>query len=542
MSTPSLTPNDAYAFRRILSKMDVPDGLELSPLTDLLIKTLDPQNNPAGWKTLQDIAVRDHQIMQQIMYIDPHSDPPKPEKPPDDHLYVPPLPDGARLSRALTESAANVGRFHRDCTDWLAQKSPMTPRIFLASAPLWATGLAIARRCVLRLSFDDIYPNLYFLWVAPTTYYHKSTGLKAITKLVRDTLPHLLLPETTTPEMLMAKLAGQKPANYDKLLPAEKALEDRGARFAGQRGMSIDEASKILVPKKYMEGHAEALMQLFDAPDRMERELRGDGKLVIYHPALSLMGATTPAMLARYLTDAEWESGLMARLLVLTPVEKDVPYVVSEASPGLKGDMEKLRTRLLRIHNAFPPPPEWDVLYGSDDPAYLPTVEAQLESGVMAHFNAYAAAMHELTDPRRGLDERLRGNYGRFPVMAMKIALILTVMDWVENDVKKVPRISPAHWARAQIITEGYRASAHRLLAELNISRDVKNEGKILDFIARAQKTEPPTKREIHRATGIRHRKDAYAAVEALLESGAIEELTRKTSGRSARVYRLSEG
>ena len=32
---------------------------------------------------------------------------------------------------------------------------------------------------------------------------------------------------------------------------------------------------------------------LFDAPDRMERELRGDGKLIIYNPALSLIGATT---------------------------------------------------------------------------------------------------------------------------------------------------------------------------------------------------------------------------------------------------------
>ena len=235
----------------------------------------------------------------------------------------------------------------------------MTPRIFLESAPLWAVGLAIARRCVLHLSFDDIYPNLYFLWVAPTTYYHKSTGLKAITKLVRDTLQHLLLPETTTPEMLMAKLAGQKPANYDQLLPVEKKLEDQGTRFAGQRGMSIDEASKILIPKKYMEGHAEALMQLFDGADRMERELRGDGKLIIYNPSLSLIGATTPAMLARYLTDAEWESGLMARILALTPVEKDVPYVVSDPAPELAHIMERHKSRLLRIHNAFPAPPEW---------------------------------------------------------------------------------------------------------------------------------------------------------------------------------------
>ena len=188
-----------------------------------------------------------------------------------------------------------------------------------------------------------------------------------------------------------------------------------------------------------MEGHAEALMQLFDTPDRMERELRGDGKLIIYNPALSLIGATTPAMLARYLSDAEWESGLMARILALTPVDKEVPYVISDPSRELAQVIESLKSRLLRIHNAFPAPPEWDALYGSDEPVHLPTIEARITPEVMARFNAYSEAMHELTDPRRGLDERLRGNYGRFPVLAVKIALILTVMDWVEDGAKDAP-------------------------------------------------------------------------------------------------------
>ena len=535
-----LTPNDAYAFRRVLSKMDVPDDLVLSPLANLLIKSLDPQNKPTGWQTLQDIATQNHEIMQQIMYIDPKSPPPSPDTKCNDQLYVPPLPANAQLNDDLQESSTHIGRFHRDCTDWMRQKSPMTPHIFLESAPLWAVGLAIARRCVLRLSFDDIHPNLYFLWVAPTTYYHKSTGLKAITKLVRSTLQHLLLPETTTPEMLMAKLAGQKPANYDKLLPTEKKLEEQGIQFAGQRGMSIDEASKILIPKKYMEGHAETLMQLFDAPDRMERELRGDGKLIIYNPALSLIGATTPAMLARYLTDAEWESGLLARILPLTPIKKEVPYVVSDPSSELAQVMEGLKARLLRIHNAFPAPPDLEALYSADEPAQHSVIEAFLDPDVMERFNAYSEAMHELTDPRRGLDERLRGNYGRFPVMTMKIALILTVMDWVEDGAKNSPRISLLHWARAQMLIEKYRASAHRLLAELNVSQDVKNEQKILDFIARVQKEQPPTKREIHRGTGIKNRKEAYAAVDALLDSGVICESERRTGGRSARVYQLT--
>ena len=540
-----LTIQDAFALRCAISLQPIPNEVKPSPILAGLLSTLDWQKNPDHRLILQNLVSIQPGILEQVMKVDPKGQPPVPvDEPICEEFYVPPLPKAAQLDENLIRKSQEVGRFQRDCADWLARKSPMTPRIFLESAPLWAVGLAIARRCVLRLSFDDIYPNLYVLWVAPTTYYHKSTGLKAITRLVSSTLPHLLMPETTTPEMLVAKLAGQRPSNYDQLVPSERKLEDAALRYAGQRGLSIDEASKILIPKKYMEGHAEALMQLFDAPDRMERELRGDGKLIIYNPALSLIGATTPAMLSRYLTDSEWESGLMARIVPLTPTEKEVKYVVSTHSPELLTTMESLKARLLRIHNAFPTPPDWEALYTSDEPIRLKTIDALLEPSVMDHFNAYSGAMHELTDPRRGLDERLRGNYGRLPVLAVKLALILTVMDWVEDGAKDMPRISEAHWARAQMLSEEYRASAHRLLAELNVSQDVKNEQKILDFIARIQETKPPSKREIHRGAGIKNRKDAHASVDALLESGTIEEIDRRSraGGRPTKAYRLVGG
>lgn len=537
-----VTAQDAFALRCAISLQPIPNEIKPSPLLAGLLSTLDWQNNPDHRLILQNLVTTQAGLLEQVMKVDVKA--PPVEEPICDELYVPPLPKAAELDESLIKKSADVGRFQRDCADWLARKSPMTPRIFLESAPLWAAGLAIAKRCVLRLSFDDIYPNLYVLWVAPTTYYHKSTGLKAITKLVGSSFQHLLMPETTTPEMLVAKLAGQRPSNYEQLLPSEKKLEDTAIRFAGQRGLSIDEASKILIPKKYMEGHAEALMQLFDAPDRMERELRGDGKLIVYNPALSLIGATTPAMLSRYLTDAEWESGLMARIIPLTPAEKEVKYVVSTHSPELQTTMETLKNRLLRIHNAFPTPPDWDALYSSEDAVRLKMVEALLEPSVMNRFNAYSEAMHELTDPRRGLDERLRGNYGRLPVLAIKLALILTIMDWADEGGKESPRITEAHWTRAQMLSEEYRASAHRLLAELNISQDVKNEQKILDFIARTQGTKPPTKREIHRGAGIKNRKDAHSAVEALIESGVITEVERRSNGagRPTMAYKLVEG
>ena len=436
-------------------------------------------------------------------------------------------------------SAETVGAFHRDCLAWLSQRSPMTPRIFLELGPLWAVGLAVARRCVLRLGFGDIYPNLYYLWVAPTTYYHKSTGLNAITDMVRDTMPHLLLPATTSPEMLVAKLAGEKPANYDKLLPFEQKNEDLAARFAGQRGILIDEASKMLIPKKYMEGHTETMMEMFDAPRRLERELRGDGKLIVYNPALALIGATTPARLGRYITDSEWEDGLMARFLCLTPTEREIKCVLNGQNLDTHEFPSDLKTRLLRIYNAFPMPPDEFALHDLDEPVKHPAIGATMEQAVFDLFNAYYAALHDMTDPRRNLDDRLRGNYGRFSTMALKLALILAIMDWTDEGMQNAPRITTAHWARGQMLAEEYRASVHRLLDELSIGVDVKNEKKVLDFIARNGER-PPSARDILRGAGVKSRKEIDATLAALVEDGVIEIAERKTGGRSARGYRVT--
>ncbi len=68
-----------------------------------------------------------------------------------------------------------------------------------------------------------------------------------------------------------------------------------------------------------------------------------------------------------------------------------------------------------------------------------------MDRAVFDLFNAYYAALHDMTDPRRNLDDRLRGNYGRFSTMALKLALILAIMDWSEAGMQSVPRITTAH-------------------------------------------------------------------------------------------------
>ncbi|MBW4438475.1 MAG: DUF3987 domain-containing protein [Pleurocapsa minor GSE-CHR-MK-17-07R] len=534
----NLTEHGAYALRRAVSMLDIPAELTLSPLVESLLASLDWRHDRAHWSILQQILTHDPNLSAQVLRVDPTATVPTSSKTAED-AYVPPLAKAAHLTDKLLSSAETVGAFQRDCLSWLSQRSPMTPRIFLESGPLWAVGLAVARRCVLRLGFGDIYPNLYYLWVAPTTYYHKSTGLNAITDMVRDTMPHLLLPATTSPEMLVAKLAGEKPANYDKLLPFERRNEDLAARFAGQRGILIDEASKMLIPKKYMEGHTETMMEMFDAPRRLERELRGDGTLIVYNPALAMIGATTPARLGRYITDSEWEDGLMARFLCLTPTEREIKCVLNGHNLDTHEFPADLKTRLLRVYNAFPMPLDEAALHDLDEPVKHPAISAKMDPAVFDLFNAYYAALHDMTDPRRNLDDRLRGNYGRFSTMALKLALILAIIDWVDAGTQNAPRITTAHWARGQMLAEEYRASVHRLLDELSIGVDVKNEKKVLDFIARHGER-PPSARDVLRGAGVKSRKEVDATLSALIEDGVIEIAERKTGGRSARGYRVT--
>jgi hypothetical protein len=78
----------------------------------------------------------------------------------------------------------------------------------------------------------------------------------------------------------------------------------------------------------------------------------------------------------------------------------------------------------------------------------------------------------------------------------------------------------------------------HRLVDELSIGLDVKNEEKVLDFIARTP-DRAPSAREILRGAGIKTRKEVDATLTALLGDGAIDAVERRTAGRPTTVYQL---
>lgn len=529
----SLSGLDLYALSRWFKGLPV-EYVPPNAFVARVVSTMSAKKKPH----VESVMTLFAEQMSAILAVDPKSPPPTPE-PTTEQTNMPALPAHLRVTPAQAEAALQMGRWLNDYLTWITKRAQMTPRLMLESGGLSAVGIAIARRVVLRLD-HEIYTNGYDLWVAPTSYFRKSTGLRAVIQLVRRAFPHLMLPASSTPEMIQSKLAGKLPTNYSDLTSSQQKLEDAGKTYAAQRAMIVDEATKVLFSqKKYMEGLSELLMEMFDPSDLVERELKGEGKLLIRQPSVTVLGATTPARLARSISDMEWEDGVLARFALITPTETSVKR--SRSSP-LNDDFDPpaaLVTRLQGIYNALPSPEEQG-LFDEDAPE-MPRLNAGISADALEAYNQYADWMHESTNPQSGLDSKLVGNYARLPTLALKTALRLAVMDWADDGGKFSPTITLPHWHRAVMIVEAYRESAHRLLNQLDRSVDIQNEEKVLDYIHRwADKL--PTEREIHHGTRIRARKDVKEALDALVEAGEIEPVDRKNPrGPNTTGYKPSD-
>ena len=131
----------------------------------------------------------------------------------------------------------------------------------------------------------------------------------------------------------------------------------------------------------------------------------------------------------------------------------------------------------------------------------------------------------------------MRAIYGRLHVQALKVAILLAAMDWAEDETSSRPVIEPAHWYRAQLITESWRASAHRLLADLVENEEARLENRILGLM-RGQQSEV-TIREIYRALRST-RKPVVEALKALEADGVVIQVEAPPKpGKKSIMYAL---
>ena len=447
-------------------------------------------------------------------------------------VSVPDLPPSARLTPALERAASSVGSWIDGYVGYASVISPRTPRLFHESGALWLGGLAIARRRRVRLRHGDIYPNLYVAWLAPTTLYAKTTALSTCERLAQDAVSHLLIAAEHTPEALLAELAGHAPANLDggDLSERDREIWRAGRNLAAARGMVVDEVSGLFSSfrRDYSAGLRELILRLADAPDYYRRSTRGSGLVIARTAALSLIGATTPARLRRVDLESWWHDGLASRFVLLAPDAPPVRPSDDEDSAPVERPAVLVEA-LSRLANVLLPTPTF--------PDPIPCADTAVDDETLRLARRYTNALtYDLLTSADHPDESLFGSYGRLPTMAWKAAMIMAALDWALNG-QDAPRITAAHWARAQQIAEAWRASAHRALAMLTEDEAAALEDRVMGFVQDAG-PRGVRLRDIYRALGLR-REAAEAVMAGLVRDGLITEaVVGNERGRPSLIYR----
>ena len=520
MTRIELTPHDTYVLARALVGLSW-DDIPLSSAVGLLLAHLDP-NVPEDMRFLR--KVLGQELLREVLAVDPNA--PAPELPhrAADLNIVPELPENARLSSEQIKQAQTVGTWLDDYLRWAGSAANETPLAFHLGAGLYLAAIAVGRRLYIQTPWrQQVFPNLYLMVVAVSTYYRKSAGLSLASEVARLAIPHMLMPQPGSPENFMSMLGGVLPPNFSDIPQQDRARLEKGNRYAAQRGLLRDELSGLFksMGRDYMAGLKELIMTLYDCPAYLDSNTNNKGLVVIRDAALSILGAATPAELATALSSADWFNGNLARFALLTPE----PDYVERPAPKESQTPTDLANRLKWLHEKLPEPPLPDAL------GEKKSSEAwSLAADIWTACHAYEQALRAMTAPSSSLDDRLRAIYGRLHVQAIKVAILLAALDWADgDDASPRPKVTAAHWYRAQMITEDWRASAHRLLADLGENEEGRLEARVLGLLRACGGS--ATVRDIYR-TLRSPRKTVLEALKALEDDGRVLRVQNAYSGR----------
>lgn len=368
--------------------------------------------------------------------------------------------------------------------EWAGSTGNQTPLTFHLAAGLWLLSIAVGRRLYGMAPWGvKIYPNLYLMLIAGTTYYRKSTAYKLAEQIAREAIPHMLMPTPGSPERFQESLSGLLPPNFDKLTKAQKERLTKAQPFAAQRGLLKDEVAGLfgtINKKDYMTGMKDLLMELYDCPDYTDKDTQS-GLTIVENAALSILGVTTPASLRSAVTDADWSNGLLIRFGLLTPEadyhERPFRHLPADIPQQLVNGLRQLHERL-----PMPQMTEHSLVAPKD-------IELKVEC--WAEVSEYSEQLRRQCNPlvETNLDERLKGVYGRMHVQAFKLASLVAALEWVKTD-EPAPVVTSDCWEKGKAIAELWRESAGRLLHLIDYRSDAlcerRDQDKLLEAIRHA--------------------------------------------------------
>jgi hypothetical protein len=348
------------------------------------------------------------------------------------------------------------------------------PREFNRLAGLAIVATAIQRRARLRMSFGDIYPNVYAAVIAPSSVYHKSSALaKPRAMLQRAMLDNLLLSELMTSEGLLKQLQGQ---------PAGLVLRDEiGTLFASHN-------------TKYLANLKPDLTALFDCYPYSRRLSNDDVK--VPSPYLNILGATTPSRFFEGVSFIDWQDGFLARWLFVMP-EKEPDF---DAMTGLftnehDAQVGALATTLMNIDR------QRETDFELVSPAFTLWDAWQRQAAKDAYYYG---------------DDVTAAIVTRYAAYALKFAMILAAV----ND--SWGTITPETMQTAIDLADSFKATVYKLLSmKSNYGVSGAKLQKVFRVIKGKAGAEGITQREIGRLCHMR-KAELTPCMEKLIAIGAV--------------------
>lgn len=207
----------------------------------------------------------------------------------------------------MGEALPDEGWLH----DYLSAVTPLTdaPVEFHLAAGLSAAAATLGNVRWAESWDQRVYPHLWTVLVAPSSFWRKSTSINSAERLLRDSAPSTLLPSDFSREKFL-RILSEKPAGM-------LTLKEFGGFLAA-------------LGRDYMGGMKENLTELYDGPDVFVRSLQS-GEITVRQPAITILAATTLDWLESRITDGDLRGGFLARFLFVTAKQKATPKALTAA-------------------------------------------------------------------------------------------------------------------------------------------------------------------------------------------------------------------
>jgi hypothetical protein len=416
-----------------------------------------------------------------------------------DETRVPPLPEGVTFPPEVSQGAC---RWLDHYETYSRTVSPEGYDDFHVACGLWVLSTVAARRVYVPLS-KRVYTPLALALTARTSLFAKTTTAgAAITVLERAGLAWLLGDDETTPQKLLADMAGCLPANYGDLDGEQQARIQLRVAMSGQRGWYYDEFGQAIAAMMRANGpmadFSGLLRRLDDCRDSYAYSTRTHGQERIEKPYLALLANMTPADLRAYADKGNdfWRDGFWARFAFITPpvhAFKNATFAPDEV-PVPTQLVEALRSFHTRLGVPTISITAIADEHGKDTGHYrverspLPEQPCRFHQDAYRAYNHYRLALRELI--ARSDNQDLDGSYTRLSDRALRIAALVASL---ENG----GHIELPQWARAQEIAELMRRNLHELYRQVNTGQE---ENCLEDVLVDYLKTlagKPVTIREI---------------------------------------------